>query len=122
VEPHLYGGEASHLFLTGSPSNVEPHLYGGEASHGDLLHDPQRDVTTLPIIRRAIERDLPLLAVCRGYQELNVALGGSLHQKVQEVPGLMDHREVKDARREDQYGPAHPVRSSTDSWARPRSR
>jgi putative glutamine amidotransferase len=98
------------LFLTGSPSNVEPHLYGGEASHGDLLHDPQRDVTTLPIIRRAIERDLPLLAVCRGYQELNVALGGSLHQKVQEVPGLMDHREVKDARREDQYGPAHPVR------------
>ncbi len=98
------------LFLTGSPSNVEPHLYGGEARHGDLLHDPQRDVTTLPIIRRAIERDLPLLAVCRGYQELNVALGGTLHQKVQEVPGLMDHREDKDAPREEQYGPAHPVR------------
>lgn len=98
------------LFLTGSPSNVEPHLYGGEASHGDLLHDPQRDVTTLPIIRRAIERDLPLLAVCRGFQELNVAFGGTLHQKVQEVPGLMDHREDKDAAREQQYGPAHPVR------------
>ena len=97
------------LFLTGSPSNVEPHLYGGEASHGDLLHDPQRDVTTLPIIRRAIERDLPLLAVCRGYQELNVALGGTLHQKVQEVPGLMDHREDKDVPREQQYGPVHPV-------------
>ncbi|MDX1425632.1 MAG: gamma-glutamyl-gamma-aminobutyrate hydrolase family protein [Kiloniellales bacterium] len=98
------------LFLTGSPSNVEPRLYGGEARHGDLQHDPQRDVTTLPIIRRAIERDLPILAVCRGYQELNVALGGTLYQKVQEVPGLMDHREDKDAPREQQYGPAHPVR------------
>lgn len=98
------------LFLTGSPSNVEPHHYEGAASHADLLRDPQRDATTLPMIRRAIERDLPLLAVCRGFQELNVALGGSLHQKVQEVPGLMDHREDKDAPRERQYGPAHAVR------------
>jgi putative glutamine amidotransferase len=98
------------LFLTGSPSNVEPHHYAGQPSSPGTLHDPQRDVTTLPMIRRAIERDLPLLAVCRGYQELNVALGGSLHQKVQEVPGLLDHREDKEAPREDQYGPAHAVR------------
>jgi len=98
------------LFLTGSPSNVEPHHYAGEPSSPGTLHDPQRDVTTLPMIRRAIERDLPILAVCRGYQELNVALGGTLHQKVQEVPGLMDHREDKNLPREQQYGPAHPVR------------
>jgi len=98
------------LFLTGSPSNVEPHHYAGTPSHPGTLHDPQRDVTTLPMIRRAIERDLPLLAVCRGYQELNVALGGTLHQRVQEVAGLMDHREDKDAPRAQQYGPAHAVR------------
>ena len=98
------------LFLTGSPSNVEPHHYEGEPSSPGLLHDPQRDATTLPMIRRAIERDLPLLAVCRGYQELNVALGGTLHQKVQEVPGLMDHREIKDVPRQQQYEPVHPVR------------
>jgi putative glutamine amidotransferase len=98
------------LFLTGSPSNVEPHHYAGEPSSPDLLHDPQRDVTTLPMIRHAIERDLPILAVCRGYQELNVALGGTLHQKVQEVPGLMDHREIKNVPREQQYEPVHPVR------------
>lgn len=98
------------LFLTGSPSNVEPHHYEGPASSPDTLHDPQRDVTTLPMIKRAIERDLPILAVCRGYQELNVALGGSLHQKVQEVPGLMDHREDKTATRDQQYAPVHPVR------------
>jgi len=98
------------LFLTGSPSNVEPHHYEGEPSSPDTHHDPQRDVTTLPMIRRAIERDLPILAVCRGYQELNVALGGTLHQKVQEVPGLMDHREHPELPREQQYAPVHPVR------------
>ena len=48
--------------------------------------------TVLPLIRAALARDIPLLAVCRGHQELNVALGGSLHQLVHEQPGLMDHR------------------------------
>ena len=98
------------LFLTGSPSNVEPHRYDGPPSDPGTLHDVQRDVTTLPLIERALARDLPILAVCRGIQELNVALGGTLHQKVHEVAGFLDHREIPDVPREARYGPAHAVK------------
>jgi len=96
------------LLLTGSPSNVHPSHYGGESNHPDTLHDPERDATTLPLIREAIRRDLPLLAICRGIQELNVALGGTLHQRVHEVPGRLNHRSPKDSP-DGPYGPAHSV-------------
>lgn len=98
------------LFLPGSASNVAPKLYGAAPGPHGPLADPQRDATTLPLIRAALARDLPLLAVCRGHQELNVALGGSLHQLVHEQPGLMDHREPRDAPRRLQYAAAHGVR------------
>jgi putative glutamine amidotransferase len=97
------------VFLTGSPSNVEPHHYAGEKSRAGTLHDPARDSTTLPLIDRALNSGVPLLAVCRGFQELNVALGGSLHQHVDEVPGYHSHRENPDDLLEVQYGPAHTV-------------
>jgi len=98
------------LLFTGSPSNVEPHHYGGEASDQGTLHDPHRDATTLPLMRAAIDAGLPVFAVCRGFQEMNVVFGGSLHQKVQDVPGRMDHREDSSQPLEVQYGPAHEVR------------
>ena len=97
------------LFLTGSPSNVEPHRYDGAPSKPDTLHDPQRDITTLPLIEAAIGAGLPLFAVCRGIQELNVALGGTLYQHIREQPDLMRHAEDKSLAREQQYGPAHKV-------------
>jgi len=97
------------ILLTGSPSNVEPHRYAGPASDADTLHDPHRDATTLPLIPHAIERGVPLFGVCRGFQEMNVAFGGTLHQKVQEVPGLGDHREDKEQRLEMQYAEAHEI-------------
>ena len=97
------------VFLTGSYSNVEPHHYNGEASEAGTLHDPHRDALTLPLARRALELGVPLLAVCRGFQELNVALGGSLHQKVHEVPGFHNHLENKDDPIDVQYAPSHPV-------------
>src|SRR5579884_1104501 len=84
------------LLLTGSPSNVEPWQYGGPPSMEGTLHDPDRDATTLPLIREAVRHDLPILAICRGIQELNVALGGTLHQKVHELPGRLNHRSRKD--------------------------
>lgn len=96
------------LFLTGNISNVNPQFYGETSPPGNLL-DPQRDATTLPLIRRAIERNIPLFAVCRGFQELNVALGGSLHQHVHEVPGMSDHREDSSLPREGQYDYAHEI-------------
>jgi putative glutamine amidotransferase len=97
------------LMLTGSPSDVEPHHYNGEASEPGSMHDPHRDATTLPLAQKALESGVPLFAVCRGFHELNVVLGGSLHQKVQEVPGYHKHNESPDAPLEVQYGPSHPV-------------
>ncbi len=84
------------LLLSGSPSNVEPRNYGIDEDLTPGLHDPHRDATTLPLIRAALARGLPILAICRGIQELNVARGGTLIQKVQEVPGRHDHRAMTD--------------------------
>ncbi len=97
------------IMLTGSPSNVHPSHYAQDVRDPALPQDAARDATTLPLIRAALKRGIPLIAVCRGFQEVNVALGGSLHQAVQEVPGMMDHRESKDAALDDQYRAAHPV-------------
>ncbi len=97
------------LLLTGSASNVEPHHYGGPASAPGTLHDPHRDATTLPLIPRAIAAGLPVLAICRGFQEMNVAFGGTLHQRLHEVPGYLDHRDDESLPLDEQYGPAHEV-------------
>jgi putative glutamine amidotransferase len=103
------------ILLTGSPSNVEPHQYGGPPSTEGTLHDPDRDATTLPLIREAVRRDLPVLAICLGIQELNVALGGTLHQRIFDMPERFNHRRrglaaVRKLTMDDRYGPAHPVR------------
>jgi putative glutamine amidotransferase len=98
------------LLFTGSPSNVEPHHYSGPASVPGTAHDIARDATTLPLIRKAIDAGIPVLGICRGFQEINVAFGGSLHQRVQEVAGMMDHREPADEPVEIQYAPRHAVR------------
>lgn len=97
------------VFLPGSYSNVEPHHYSGEPSKAGTLHDAARDALTLPLAKRALETGVPLFAVCRGYQELNVALGGSLHQQLAEVEGYHDHLENKNDPTDIQYGPSHPV-------------
>jgi putative glutamine amidotransferase len=80
------------VMLTGSKSNVHPSLYGGDASEANGPYDPARDATTLPLIRKAIGRGVPLLAICRGIQELNVALGGTLATEIHEREGSLDHR------------------------------
>jgi putative glutamine amidotransferase len=97
------------LVFTGSPSNVEPHHYSGPASDPGTLHDPARDATTLPLIRKAVAAGIPVLGICRGFQEMNVAFGGSLHQKVHEVEGKANHREDHEQPLDVQYGPAHEV-------------
>jgi putative glutamine amidotransferase len=97
------------IFLTGNPSNVEPHHYQGQPSTEGTLHDPQRDKVALELIPAVIEMGLPLFAVCRGFQEMNVAFGGTLHQLVHEVPGYMVHKEDETQPYDVQYGPAHRV-------------
>ncbi|PRC94568.1 gamma-glutamyl-gamma-aminobutyrate hydrolase family protein [Solimicrobium silvestre] len=101
---------ADGVMLTGSPSNVHPDFFGQSVLDPSLPLDPARDATTLPLIRMAIQRGIPLLAVCRGTQEVNVALGGTLHQAVHEVEGFMDHREDKTASLDIQYAPAHNIK------------
>lgn len=97
------------LIFTGSPSNIEPLHYNGQASATGTQHDPLRDATTLALMRAAIAAGVPVLGICRGLQEMNVALGGTLHQKVHETGVFMDHREVKGEPIERQYGPRHPM-------------
>ncbi|MEJ2788582.1 MULTISPECIES: gamma-glutamyl-gamma-aminobutyrate hydrolase family protein [unclassified Pseudoxanthomonas] len=97
------------LLLTGAVSNIEPHHYSDESSYEGNLLDPRRDATNLPLIPLAIEMGVPVLAICRGFQEVNVAFGGSLYQKVHEQPGFMDHRENRDDPLDVQYGPAHDI-------------
>jgi putative glutamine amidotransferase len=97
------------LLLTGSPSNVEPQHYAGEPSLPGTLHDPERDATSLPLIEKALAAGIPLFAVCRGFQELNVVLGGTLHQRVHEVAGYHVHKENPADPLDKQYAPSHPV-------------
>jgi putative glutamine amidotransferase len=97
------------LLFMGSASNVDPRHYRGERSDTGTLHDAHRDETTLPLIPRAVAAGVPVLGICRGFQEINVAFGGSLWQKLQEVPGFLDHRENPKQPLEQQYGPAHDV-------------
>lgn len=102
-------GRVDGLLFTGSPSNVEPHHYGGSLSAAGTLHDPDRDATTLSLIPAALEAGLPMLAICRGFQEMNVALGGTLHQEVHNVPGYAMHKEDPGQALNVQYGPSHMV-------------
>ncbi|GAA0525457.1 putative glutamine amidotransferase [Rhizomicrobium palustre] len=97
------------LLFTGSPSNVEPLHYGGPPAREPKNEDKYRDRLTLNLIRAAIEAMVPSFCICRGLQELNVALGGTLYQQVQEVPGRMDHREDPKMPEEVQWGPSHDV-------------
>ncbi len=100
---------ADGVLLTGSPSNVHPSHFDEDVLDETLPLDPERDAWTLPLIRLALARGMPLLGICRGFQEVNVAMGGSLHQAVHRQPGLMDHRGDGSKPVEQEYGLAHPV-------------
>ena len=107
---------ASGVLLTGSPSNVHPSHFGESVHDTALPLDPERDAWVLAMIPRVLARGMPLLAICRGTQETNVALGGSLHQAVHEVPGLMNHDVDDGAPASEQYGPAHRVEVMPGGW------
>jgi putative glutamine amidotransferase len=101
------------LLFTGNASNVAPGHYGALPRDGTLL-DETRDATTLPLLRAAIAAGKPVLAICRGFQELNVALGGTLHQHVHEIPGRLDHREPPGVPVDQEYAASHPIGISPD--------
>ena len=109
------------VMLTGSPSNVHPSHFGETVSDPSLPLDADRDSLTLALVRACVQKGVPLLGVCRGFQEINVALGGSLLQQVHAVAGKNDHRENKDAPYAEQYAPVHDIQIAADSalaqWA-----
>ena len=100
---------ADGILLTGAVSNVHPSHFGQEVLNPALPLDPARDALTLKLIQAAVKTGVPLLAICRGFQEINVAFGGSLHQAVHEVSEFKDHREPKEEPVAVQYAPTHPV-------------
>src|ERR1700741_5240390 len=102
------------VLLTGSRSNVHPSLYGEEPSPRYEPYDPDRDATTLKLIPLAIDMGVPLFAICRGFQELNVALGGSLITEAQERPGSLDHRAPLDLSNDERFKLKHEVNFETD--------
>ncbi len=97
------------VLLTGSPSDIEPHHYTDEPGHPEASRDPHRDALNLPLARRTLERGIPLFAICRGFQELNVSLGGTLHQKLSLLGGDIQHKENPDEPVEQQYAASHDL-------------
>ena len=99
------------ILLTGGAANVEPHNYDGTPSVDGTKHDSYRDATILPLIRRCVDRGVPVLGLCLGLQEMNVAFGGSLHQRVFDLTDKFDHRMRRDVDDHDRrYRPAHNIR------------
>ncbi|APH60342.1 gamma-glutamyl-gamma-aminobutyrate hydrolase family protein [Granulibacter bethesdensis] len=104
------------IIFTGSRSNVHPGQYGGAPHAEGTPEDVRRDAVTLPLIRAAVACGVPILAICRGFQELNVALGGSLHQVLQDMPGYLDHSTPIVPQSSLRNGKAHMVTAVTDGW------
>lgn len=100
---------ADGVLLTGSKSNVHPRHFGEPVLDPGLPLDPARDAWTLPMVRRIVAQGLPLLAICRGMQEVNVALGGTLHQAVQDAGPFDDHRAPEGGTAAQQFATAHTV-------------
>src|SRR3954470_14469137 len=102
-------GVAHGVLLTGSPSNVHPSHYAENVLDESLPLDPARDAWILPLLPKVLALGMPLFAICRGFQEANVALGGTLHQAVHQVSGYADHRDREEDPIEVQYAVAHDV-------------
>ncbi|MEQ8482635.1 MAG: gamma-glutamyl-gamma-aminobutyrate hydrolase family protein [Hoeflea sp.] len=98
------------VLISGSRTNVHPSLYGEAETESHGPFDPARDKLTMALIRRTIERGIPLLAICRGIQELNVALGGALATEIQELPGRMDHRKPQTENWDEAFAIRHSIK------------
>ncbi len=109
-------GRLDGIILTGSRSNVQPCLYGGPCHAEGTPEDAARDAVTLPLIRAAVAAGVPVLAICRGLQEVNVAFGGTLHQRLQDLPGRIDHSTPMQANPLVRIGKAHAVAVVPGSW------
>jgi len=97
------------FLLTGGRPNVHPEEYGEEATEAHGAFDRARDSITLPLVRACVERGQPVLGICRGFQEVNVAMGGSLYPEIRDLPGRMNHRMPPDGTLEEKFALRHCV-------------
>jgi putative glutamine amidotransferase len=100
---------ADGILLSGSPSNIDPSHYSDEPPALPDRLDPARDALTLPLVKSAIANKIPTFAICRGLQELNVSLGGALHQRVHEQEGKHDHRARMELPIPERWVPVHEI-------------
>jgi len=98
------------FLLTGGRPNVHPEEYGEEATEAHGAFDRARDAITLPLVRACVERGQPFLGICRGFQEVNVALGGTLYPEIRDLPGRLNHRMPPDGTLEEKFALRHRVR------------
>jgi putative glutamine amidotransferase len=98
------------FLLTGGRPNVHPEEYGEAETPAHGAFDRARDAITLPLVRACVERGQPFFGVCRGFQEVNVAMGGTLHPEIRDLPGRMNHRMPPDGTLEEKFALRHPVR------------
>ncbi len=103
-------GLCDGFLLTGGRPNVHPSEYGAEETPAHGAFDRGRDAVVLPLIRACVDRGQPFLGICRGFQEVNVAMGGSLHPEIRELPGRMNHRMPPEGTLEEQFALRHAVR------------
>ena len=97
------------FLLTGGQPNVHPEEYGEEATPAHGYFDRGRDAITLTLIRACVDRGQPFLGICRGFQEVNVAMGGTLHPEIRELPGRMNHRMPPDGTLDEVFALRHAV-------------
>jgi len=95
--------------FTGCRANIHPEEYGEEPTEAHGIFDRNRDRLTLPLIREAVDIGLPILGICRGFQEFNVAFGGSLYPEIRDLPGRMNHRMPLDGTQEEKFAYRHDV-------------
>ncbi|OIQ44595.1 MAG: gamma-glutamyl-gamma-aminobutyrate hydrolase [Roseobacter sp. MedPE-SW] len=98
------------FLLTGGRPNVHPNEYGEAETEAHGAFDRARDAIVLPLVRACVERGQPFLGICRGFQEVNVAMGGSLYPEIRDLPGRMNHRMPPDGSLEEKFALRHPVK------------
>ncbi len=97
------------FLLTGGRPNVHPEEYGEAATEAHGSFDRARDAIVLPLVRACVERGQPFFGICRGFQEVNVAMGGTLYPEIRDLPGRMNHRMPPDGTLEEKFALRHRV-------------
>lgn len=102
------------FLFTGGRPNIHPEEYGHDPTEKHGQFDRCRDRIALPLISACVDRGQPIFGICRGFQEVNVAMGGTLHPEIREIEGRDNHRMPPDGTLEEKFALRHEVTVSAD--------